>query len=545
MKWLRSAVLLTVLAPLVGCSLYFNDQGSGDDSRCTSTPPTGEAADTMRNPETGACQSFPINEDPCGVAEPVAAGVLIPDWPACSGSCEGLDQTTCSTTIGCHGYFSDDNCAGAGCPGGSNFIACGEEGSPAPAAGTDCTTLDAESCANSDWCESVYSAATIGVVGANAFAYCAPISQPPDGACTTDLDCAVGYACVAVPTSENCTEGGCPPLPQLFECEPITPPPATCYTDADCASGSQCEFTNLDCAENGMGAPPECPGQCVVTTPPPVTCYSNADCSSGSQCEFTNLDCDTETGVPCPGECVVVTPPPVTCESDGDCAPGSECEFNDLGCGDPGSGASPPACMGQCVVVVTPPPSSCVDDSECGAGYVCQLEPRNPPLPCNTVECGEIGTCVLAPPQPSQCYEDSDCPTGDSCQLEPRVPQLACGSIECSVVGTCVVTPPPSCASLPDQASCQARSDCTAIFGGQGCTCDPASEVCNCPVITYQSCQAATQPSCESLTTEAACTARPDCQATYGGNNGCPVDPDGTVQCGQPQFTGCFTPERV
>ena len=459
MKWLRSAVLLTVLAPLVGCSLYFDDQGSGDDTHCTSTLPLGVAAQQLRNPETGACQSFPYNEDPCGVAE-TNSRVATPNWPACSGACEGLDQVTCSTTSGCHAYFNDGEYDDAANPASGSFLACGEVGTPTPVAQTDCTTLDANACANADWCESIVQPAAVGEVNANVFAYCAPISPSTTASCTTDSDCPVGDSCVAVPTPTICDLNGC--TPQQYQCQATTTPP-TCYTDADCASGSQCEFTNFDC--NGPGSQTgetECPGQCVV---------------------------------------------------------------------------------------VTPPPSQCYQDSDCPTGDTCQLSPRVPQLPCNSIECSVVGTCVLGTPPPPpaiDCYTQVECdisaptcPTGELAEIVN-----GCYNGQCIAADQCADAPP-SCVSLPDEASCQARTDCTAIFGGQGCTCDPASEVCNCPVITYQSCQAATQPTCESLTTEAACTARTDCQASYDSCNSCSEGPDGTVTCCQPEFAGCFTPDQV
>ena len=285
MKWLRSAVLLTVLAPLVGCSLYFDDQGSGDDTHCTSTLPLGVAAQQLRNPETGACQSFPYNEDPCGVAE-TNSRVATPNWPACSGACEGLDQVTCSTTSGCHAYFNDGEYDDAANPASGSFLACGEVGTPTPVAQTDCTTLDANACANADWCESIVQPAAVGEVNANVFAYCAPISPSTTASCTTDSDCPVGDSCVAVPTPTICDLNGC--TPQQYQCQATTTPP-TCYTDADCASGSQCEFTNFDC--NGPGSQTgetECPGQCVVVTPPPSQCYQDSDCPTGDTCQLSN-----------------------------------------------------------------------------------------------------------------------------------------------------------------------------------------------------------------------------------------------------------------
>ena len=449
MKWLRSAVLVSVLAPLVGCSLYFDDHG-GDDTRCYGTPPT-DVAEILRNPETGQCQSFDITGgDPCGVAEPLAGGaaIFIPNWPSCGTFCDGLDQNTCATTIGCHAYFGDNGYPDSSIVPSSTFLACGEVGSPAPADQTDCTTLDADSCANADWCQSVLTSATVGIVGANAFEYCAPVLPTNTGSCNTDLDCAVGYSCVAVPSPDDCTEAGCPP--QLFQCEP-TMPPITCYTDADCGSGSQCEFT----AEN----------------------------------------CDPAA---CPGTCVVVTPP-----------------------------------------------SECYQDADCGTGYVCQFEPVDPPGPCDSVGCGAVGTCVMVPPPPeTDCYAIVACDQGPPSCPSGELPAIvnACYDGTCIPVNQCADAPP-SCASLPDEASCESRSDCTPIFGGQGCTCDPASDVCNCPVITYQSCQAITPPTCESLATLDACAARTDCQAVFDNSGGCDGGPDGTLPCPAGVFVGCVTPQ--
>ncbi len=76
--------LLAVMVP--GCSLYFGGGGGGggggmDAGQCYATP---GASLSMRNPDTGQCQTFDEG-DPCGPPH----GVVLPNWAPCSSACLG------------------------------------------------------------------------------------------------------------------------------------------------------------------------------------------------------------------------------------------------------------------------------------------------------------------------------------------------------------------------------------------------------------------------------------------------------------------------
>jgi hypothetical protein len=47
--------------------------------------------------------------------------------------------------------------------------------------------------------------------------------------------------------------------------------------------------------------------------------------------------------------------------------------------------------------------------------------------------------------------------------------------------------PPPACDTLTTEADCTARGDCDAIYDGYDCTCDPSG--CTCQTETYARCQ--------------------------------------------------------
>jgi hypothetical protein len=49
-------------------------------------------------------------------------------------------------------------------------------------------------------------------------------------------------------------------------------------------------------------------------------------------------------------------------------------------------------------------------------------------------------------------------------------------------------TPLPACSTLTTEATCKARTDCEPIYVGTQCTCDPTS--CTCQVETFDHCQA-------------------------------------------------------
>jgi len=158
--------------------------------------------------------------------------------------------------------------------------------------------------------------------------------------CSSDADCADGFACVKGVSVPGCaTPPDCPdPTPVEDEtgwCEQL---PQTCETDADCPA-------YLKCVANQS-----------------QTCWADSEGNTGCDpidpnapktCEYVAIACTTDTDCPANFECIEI---PVPCAAV-ECPPGTECPPDNCG------GATEKTC--------TPKQISCATDADCPTDWLC------------------------------------------------------------------------------------------------------------------------------------------------------------------------------
>jgi hypothetical protein len=179
------------------------------------------------------------------------------------------------------------------------------------------------------------------------------------------------------------------------------------------------------------------------------------------------------------------------CSTDADCAEGYGCD--DRGSCTPGgtscweTGCEAGSYCDQWSGVCTPS-TTCNTDQDCGVGWWCNAGTCNPLGCTDDDQCAAgcycdptTGGCV----ETSYCSSDAECPAGEECD-ESR--------------STCIPSddppppppPPPACDTLTDEASCVARADCEPVYGGVNCTpqcsVDPNDPLCSCESYYFAAC---------------------------------------------------------
>jgi hypothetical protein len=287
----KLALLLSISVLASGCEIYFGD----DDDECASggtvrvpAPDTG-----LRNPETGVCEYYGGNPDPC-YAQPQAfdAPGALPNWGACVSECTGLDQDSCERADGCRVIYADE-CAGTPEPCiGVHYFGCWATAQP-PVRGGACVGLDPYTCALHDDCSAVHEASH----------------------CKTGADCPeIGgfISCQSeVDATADCSALGESACIERADCAPL-------YEGSDCscdASGCHCnQETFLSCHERGTGGSACGPYLCsadeycehgVGGAPPGVNTYAckplPSSCAAGPTCtcvanEPCGFDCQQDPG---------------------------------------------------------------------------------------------------------------------------------------------------------------------------------------------------------------------------------------------------------
>jgi hypothetical protein len=119
-------------------------------------------------------------------------------------------------------------------------------------------------------------------------------------------------------------------------------------------------------------------------------------------------------------------------------------------------------------------PSSLCAGTTCDANSECVVTPAMPANP-QCVAAATAGTCGA----PACLTPAPGCPDGTT----PGVAN-GCYTNYCIPTSACA---PAACATLTTEAACTARSDCDPIYVGSNCTCDKNG--CTCQTETYQHCQ--------------------------------------------------------
>jgi len=234
---MRLASLAVLAFALAGCTIHLDDDGDdgGDDDGCLGPP-----AHELRDPQTGQCQPFGGGCGPQPLADP--------DWAACGGACEGLDQPSCAATAGCREIFVDT------CPGcealSVSYAACWGTAPSGPIEGGSCYGLDAHACSQHDDCAAMHIqietpagdggfATTIG-----DFEWCQPELSPSPFTCG-ELTCAGGQYCAI-------TFPGVPGAPIEYACADL---PARCAADPSsaCACLGDLGVCATDCTFDAAG----------------------------------------------------------------------------------------------------------------------------------------------------------------------------------------------------------------------------------------------------------------------------------------------------
>lgn len=205
---------------LTGCVFYADD----DPIPCDDVP---ELWNGLRNPETGACEDWGGG----GCWPEPQADIAYPDWAACPGACEGLDETGCLAAEGCRAAYDIPECPPlADCTNIPEFRECWGMAPSGPWLWESCAGLDAHQCSTTDYCMAVYAE--------GAFAYCG--EEPNPNGCYADDDCLPGYECTAATECEpppGCGADG-QPCPDVCwgRCVPVddSSGPGTCDGEVAC-----------------------------------------------------------------------------------------------------------------------------------------------------------------------------------------------------------------------------------------------------------------------------------------------------------------------
>jgi hypothetical protein len=271
------------------------------------------------------------------------------------------------------------------------------------------------------------------------------LSQPIDPECSPDCPCA----------AQSNTAGDAEPAIIGGECDG----PCEGLDEQDCISNGACHAAYTDA---GMGAAQywscfDIAPQEPQTQSQPCNSLDVYDCFFDPQCGSLYSG-DAQSGTTEFESCIDVGSDACNCGSGESCV--TEC----------------PACNGSsacsCTQVCMPTQPDCT--LQCQQGETCQLQCEGqgctPECTLDPGQCSGTITCNIAAPQ---------CPQGTTPGIED-----GCFTGYCIPDSDCA---PADCATLTDEASCTARSDCDAVYTGSNCTCDDSG--CTCTTLTFERCQ--------------------------------------------------------
>jgi hypothetical protein len=160
------------------------------------------------------------------------------------------------------------------------------------------------------------------------------------------------------------------------------------------------------------------------------------------------------------------------------------CESFDCGCDPCGDYCPPcpappawPSCTGSCESLNE---TQCLMTAGCHAAYLEPATTTPPPVTQQFWGCWDISP--LSPIEGSCTGLDAlTCVQHDNCTSLYTSDQQS--FVSCNPDAS----PPPACSTLTTEAACKARPDCTPIYNGSNCTCDPNG--CTCQNETFERCQ--------------------------------------------------------
>ncbi len=570
LRHLLMTASIAVVATTAGCDLYFGHDYDPPPCVGVRNESVPLAPNAYRNPQNGQCQSFG-NPYPCE-DQFVGDIAAIPDWGSCYSSCEGLGESACLAAPECFAAYVEP-ITPQDAPAKTNFLQCWDVAPSGPVNNReDCYSLDAQQCSRHNDCSAVYTD-TIGPDDGIRldFGRCQPENTAQG--CYSDQECGPGFGCTA---NTECGEppgcdlnGVCPDV-CYGHCEPLG---TECAPDS-CPPGTECVVA---CPDSPNARYDE--GACTVVCVPSGTSCETMDCGPGYRCDESCRECppnaDCQGSFICQAVCVPVEPN--SCDQIA-CELGSHCELTCLpgpltgggsggGSDDPSQPPTPPD-IGTCYATCVPDQNPSCENILCGPGTHCeercfpcdpipgetmcgatcdvQCVPDQEPT-CAAVTCapgtacveqcdasGQCWpTCVPVNPDPGSCTGNvycfvmpPVCPANtvagiaDGCWTGYCIPTNECGPNDpgtCGGTDAICATPPPSC---PTGTVAGQRNGCWSGY------CIPEAQ-CNAGV------------TCESLTTEAACSNRDDCISAYTGEQ-CTCYPD-RCECQTTTFARCET----
>lgn len=264
--------VLALTCLLLGACDFFTHGGSGDDVCNKAIPADGVGQDVaalvLRNPETGVCTTFSGGGGGCNTEcgpcpeQTADLGAPIPNWPSCFGSCEGLDEASCTANPSCHATY-DIFATADGSPdmAGHVFDSCWDIAPNAPVVGGACSGLDATTCSMHADCVSEFDA-SFGPTDAKTLTFldCLPEDGTPPpldpGTCDqSGVHCNLAPPACPVNTvpgvKDGCWSGYCIPESDcpVAACEDLTTEAACKARAGECAPS----YTGTNCTCDGMG----------------------------------------------------------------------------------------------------------------------------------------------------------------------------------------------------------------------------------------------------------------------------------------------------
>ena len=299
MNRLLTILLASAILPVAACNLYFADESDPEpDMWCDDMGDwggggsLGEPAQTLRNPDSGQCETFGYDGTdpiPCGPCEPcpgadgdtsndgtttpsdapAAEQAPLPSWGLCESSCTGLDELICLASADCRGIYDEQN----------QFRECWQtDQGPGGILIDDCLGLDPYGCSQFDQCAAVHRYD-----------------------CDPDADGFVPVECEAGP---------------FVACQDEPLETVGCYGENECGDGTHCNAAEVclpppgggDCNGENCDVPAVCFVYCV---PDDITvgscdlqnesmCIVRDDCSPyyigvGCTCDPNGCDCTSWT----------------------------------------------------------------------------------------------------------------------------------------------------------------------------------------------------------------------------------------------------------